>query len=249
MQYIAEFVLTIDELKDYIAAHSDAIELKIILARRYARAGRWDEAIPFYPTDIRPIAQQLAEDITYAMPKSSLQRAIGRVDRLLSRVWGNAEIDVETRHVNRELARRRYEAAETIMHSGDVLLGRWYWNIGAPDRFKTLGEYDVSGAALATMQVMRPTDDERARVKEHMKGMDRHHLRYRAAKLMWQSAESLPDDDMDTVRALYYGGVYLKYIDPVAADKFYKALVWRNWSLPYAQKANEARWFPWEPPG
>ena len=65
---------------------------------------------------------------------------------------------------------------------------------------------------------------------------------------MWRSAALLPDNSPLGAQALYLGGSYIKDRDPQFADKFYKALVWRNWELPYAQKANELRWFPKEPP-
>ncbi len=61
---------------------------------------------------------------------------------------------------------------------------------------------------------------------------------------MWQAANLLPNNDVLTAEALYYGGNLIKYRDPKAADKFYKALVRRNPNLAIAQEADKRRWFP-----
>jgi tetratricopeptide (TPR) repeat protein len=61
---------------------------------------------------------------------------------------------------------------------------------------------------------------------------------------MWQAASLLPNNDVLTAKALYCGGDLIKYQDPKAADKFYKALVRRNPNLAIAQEADRRRWFP-----
>lgn len=64
--YIADRVLTIDELKTYVDAHfpeSTSEELtsqtlRAVLARRLSRAGRYVEAVPYYPEKFRDAARR-----------------------------------------------------------------------------------------------------------------------------------------------------------------------------------------------
>ncbi len=72
------------------------------------------------------------------------------------------------------------------------------------------------------------------------------HFLYPAADLLWEAATLLPNNDVLTARALYTGGMWLRYRDPPAADRFYKALVRRNPNLAVAREADRLRWFPEE---
>ncbi|MBX7259899.1 MAG: hypothetical protein K1Y02_26330, partial [Candidatus Hydrogenedentes bacterium] len=101
----------------------------------------------------------------------------------------------------------------------------------------------------AFKQAIQATDDEKKRVWDSVPSPNkRFHYRYTAADLMWQCAAQLPKNDPLSLRALYWGGTYLKLRDPEAADRFYKAMVMRNWSMPFAQQANKLHWFPIEEP-
>jgi tetratricopeptide (TPR) repeat protein len=52
MSYVAERVLTLEELKTYVDHHADCgPAVRDLLARRLARAGRYAEAIPYYSAD------------------------------------------------------------------------------------------------------------------------------------------------------------------------------------------------------
>ena len=53
-----------------------------------------------------------------------------------------------------------------------------------------------------------------------------------------------PDDDEQTAVVLATAGSWLKNRDPDSADRFYKALVRRNPSVPLAHEADLRRWFP-----
>jgi tetratricopeptide (TPR) repeat protein len=94
-------------------------------------------------------------------------------------------------------------------------------------------------------RLFAPSQDELARVKRHTAPpLDRFSNRLIAANLMWECAKLLPDNDIETARALYMGGTYIAARRPERADKFYKALVRRNPKLPIAQEAEKLRWFP-----
>ena len=106
-----------------------------------------------------------------------------------------------------------------------------------PDWFSMGGMFDLSADYLPPENLAWCKDDP-------VKPNKRFHYRYKAAELMWEAAELLPNNDPLTATALYEGGSFLKNRDPKAADRFYKALVRRNPNLAVAQQANTLRWFP-----
>ena len=90
-----------------------------------------------------------------------------------------------------------------------------------------------------------PSTDELDRVSEKdVANSRRFHYRKLASDMMWEAAQALPDNDVRTAEALYYGGVYLRRRSPMEADRFYKALVNRCRKLPIGQEADQLRWFP-----
>ena len=54
----------------------------------------------------------------------------------------------------------------------------------------------------------------------------------------------MPDNSDDTARVLCTGGTWLKFLDPAAADGFYKALVNRCRKTAIGAQADRMRWFP-----
>ena len=86
--------------------------------------------------------------------------------------------------------------------------------------------------------------DEVRRARAHAVVPDlRFHYRYRAADLAWKAAGFAPDNSNTKVYILNAAGKWLATRDPAAADRFYKALVRRNWSHPLGQVADKNRWF------
>jgi hypothetical protein len=65
-----------------------------------------------------------------------------------------------------------------------------------------------------------------------------------SAILAWKAARLLPDNDDQTARVLCTGGSWIKYLDPRAADLFYKALVRRCRKTVIGAEADRLRWFP-----
>lgn len=92
--------------------------------------------------------------------------------------------------------------------------------------------------------------DERARVRRsRLPFEERFQYRYAAADLAWKAAEMMPRNSDEAARVLGIAGTWLALRDPQAADRFYKAMIWRNWSTPLAREADAKRWFPamgWE---
>ncbi|MFA6242920.1 MAG: hypothetical protein WC655_18415 [Candidatus Hydrogenedentales bacterium] len=288
--YIAERVLTIDELAAYVTDHAGDKELQLqgqpsysgdgrisrfdmiryVLARRYMHAGKFEEAIANYPADLKPDAEKLAAELT----ASSKPRPVGWSEWLSTSLddWWNKKY---TRFYDRPRAEHFYAAAEIVRAKGMELMGTEL----EPDWTYLSGNFELDGptyhraydeAKTATLeypwsegddqsiieqvspnfkQAIQATADEKKRVWDHAPTPNkRFHYRYSAADLMWQCAAQLPGNDPMTLRALYWGGTYLKHRDPEAADRFYKAMVRRNWRMPFAQMADKMRWFPEQEP-
>jgi hypothetical protein len=89
------------------------------------------------------------------------------------------------------------------------------------------------------------TVDERARVKQSkLPHEERFQYRYAAADLAWKAAGLMANHSEETARVLGIAGTWIENRDPKAADRFYKAMIWRNWSTPLAREADVRRWFP-----
>ena len=71
----------------------------------------------------------------------------------------------------------------------------------------------------------------------------RFHYRFRAAEIAWQAAEQLPDNHPALAYIYNTAGSWLKYRDPQSADRFYKAMVWRNLKTDHGLEADRKRWF------
>lgn len=254
--YVAERILTLEELDTYIQEHAGDEVLKVlsprtrgarpfsidtlryILARRLARAQEFEQARAYYPEYL-----QLDE-----LFNSFLQVYSTSID---------SGVPPEIR------GKSMFDAAQLKRKYGRDLFGTSHvpgWT-AAYVRNST-ARHDSDWAS----------DDEKERVSSHAPMPNKpYHYIYQAADMMWDAAELLPDNDPLTARALWYGGKWLekranweqrygpnraRYPNPPGsvpldlsqADRFYKALVNRNRNLPYAQEADRLRWFPREPP-
>lgn len=233
--FLAERVMTPEELQEFVETEAgnpklteddpdpydhcppdcSIAALRHTLARRWARMGMWDKALPYYPDqNARRFWQQSSESIPEVAARARA-RADGANDSTLP---------------PRERAGHLFELGRLIREYGpDLFCPELIPDATARDRFS-------------------PPDfpaDLPRRLEESLEPYPRmNHFVWVAADMMRQAAELLPDNDVLTAHALYLGGVYLKNVDPKAADQFYKALVRRNPNLLIARQADELRWFP-----
>ena len=238
---------------------------RYLLARRLARSNNWASAAPFWPAPIADRAKQL---VALRIEAKAEQPPATKQSPLSWFLGSKARIVVD-----RERARKLYDAAVFTRQNGMEFLGTEVqpdWRVFG-GWFELAGYYDPrarwEGPHTPKYQsenepapekeelpeelerVLSASSDELKRLKDSAPAPNqRFHYRYTAADLMWQAAQNLPNDDIDTMRALYTGGSYLKGRDPKAANKFYRSLVWRNLNMPYAQNADRLRWFPENPP-
>ncbi len=248
--------------------------LEYLLARRLARQGEWDKAIGYMPIKIKidrgwiekkkkggdSEYEQRYEDIN---PKEKLEELR---DLILK---GQNE-----RFAKAERAKAYYDAGIIMRRYGMELMGTELDPDGFVDRgaFPYYGSIQSRFAILSDeakadysewnkewidetmklrMQIKKDrgffygSDEEENRALGALPSPNkRFHYRYKAADLMWKSAQLLPDNDELKAKALCVGGTYLKNRDPKAADKFYKALVKTCGKTELGMQADKMKWFP-----
>lgn len=266
--YIAECVLTVDELKAYVdrewpedppvgkprskpvGAKPDeppeectplppAQAIRHLLARRLFRAGRAAEALPYYPAEVRPAFAHYLE--------------------LLSRATNPAR-------AKRDRADAYWRAALVLRELGDATQfcefgPEWTSSAGDSDDAtddKPLHWHDAGGLPRSRVQpigdeaeslLAPPGPDEQARVQAwiaaNLVRPDRAHrsARYAVARLAGLAAELLPDDDVAGSRILQFAGGLLKYMEPRAAQPYYRQLATRFKGTELGAAARRAHWF------
>ena len=240
--YVAERVLTADELKAYVDQNWPArrameqppltdpfwgsnedtnlvVRLRALLARRLTRSGRWKDARAYYSADL-----QVRLDVYIAAIRAGHDAQRSAADRAAS-LW---------------------EAAKIARNEGMQLLGTEL----DPDYRIWDGQFgDEPGDQMTerkpSTQMIAPTADERARAAQlAAKVNKRFHYRYIAAEHAWAAAQLMPDESDATAKILCEAGSWLKYRAPDDADRFYKALVKRCGATRLGREADRLRWFP-----
>jgi tetratricopeptide (TPR) repeat protein len=252
--YVAERVLTADELLQYVRKHwpapkaakknppaqdSPPIEdvqperttpagraaaIRHLLARRLTRIGRWKDAREFYPPELL----------------DPLDKYIGGI-----RDGANARLPKPQR------AEALWTAARIARRSGMELMG----TEGGPDQFTHEGQFGAGPGEDADDPVRAPKEkllkaskDELDRFRQSAPEiLKRYHYRYVAAGHAWDAAAMMPDQSDHTAEVLCQAGRWLAPRDPKAADRFYKALVLRCGQTTLGYAAQTAHWFPPEP--
>jgi len=291
--YVAEKVLTTEELEGYLSKarsrglsvtfqwkYPSSLEdptaenaLKYLLSRRFAREGKWQEALKHMPSSFnREWEKRTPTGKGYAIheqrqetfdPKSTLSALRGYIN--------NSD---DKRLSKSERAKNYYEAALIMRKYGMELLGTeldpdWFvfngqynYDDSVEQRFAILNEerrkhykgwYDeaIEQCENKRREILKhrdffvgSEDEEKRAISSLPTPLKRFHYRYRAADLMWQCAQLLPDNDELKAKALCIGGTFLKVRDPQAADKFYKELVNTCGKTKIGREADELRWFP-----
>lgn len=219
--YIAEQVLTLDEARAFARRHEN-VELRDLVGRRLARAGRLDEA-----------RQYLLPATTTILQRYQAHLAIGR-DPAQSQAKRGAAL---------------WAAARLTKEHGLALFGTeeapdWA-ALGGNFELTALGQSRANDDDAKDVQIAPASFDERQRAQRHQADpLKRWHYRYRAADLAWEALALMPDNSDATARVFCEAGGWLKNKDPLAADRFYKALVRRCGKTALGKEADRLRWFP-----
>ncbi len=243
--YVAERVLTPDELKAYVdenwpdpglpSSHTSwdpyalrasgdegiARKIRYLLARRLARLGRYVDAWNYYPDPLRP-----------------------RIDALVQYLRDAEDMSLS----DEDRADLLWEAALITRHEGIDLLGTEY----EPDWRVSRGNGWGGGISSVRSDpghalILSSSDSERERIERHaleVQPQKRWHYRYVALDLAWAAIELMPDETYETAHRLCVAGGWVKARDPETADRFYKAMVNRCRSTWLGQEADRIRWFP-----
>jgi len=232
--YVAERVLTVDELKAFVDGHqlsggSDRDEdensawnldqkLRYLLARRLTRTIRGNESRPYYPPEWQTEFDTLAQALQTGWDESLLPQV--RVRAL-------------------------FAAARLTRAHGMELLGT---EVGPDWHISDGNSTGALSAEIRTHQnfvLMPATSDELTRATRHRADPEvRFHYRYQAAFLAWEAAKLMENDSEETASVLCVAGSWLKGRDPQTADLFYKALVRRCGGTAMGAEADRKRWFP-----
>ena len=242
--YVAERVLTTEELKNYVdrawpgITGKDGTEIKSdfpseqpfrpreeirwLLARRIARETGRRAAQSYFPTNHAAAYGHLLFNLDN-----------GRDENLPAKIR----------------AKNLFAAAVMTRTNGMELFGTEL----EPDWAISGGNYEIgftwqsrtnSAQVFQAKINLASTDEIERTAARHVEPEKRFHYRYPAAALAWEAAALMPDNSDDTARVLCTGGNWLKNTDPQAADKFYKALVRRCRQTAIGAQADRMRWFP-----
>ena len=218
-------------------------DLRYLLGRRLTREFRFREAREFMPVPMLPLYDRFVA--LHRAARSGKYKAA----ELAAIEW---ELAVLTRRFGMEILGTE-STPDSHQHGGtfgsmDFLLLRrhrqgWktYWDMKDLERGPPVPLTGLPPHRLALPVVLA---EEIRRAEKHLVSPNRRfHYRYLAADHAWKAADNLPDNTNAKAYMLNTAGLWLANRDPEAADRFYKALVRKNWSHPLGQAADRKRWF------
>lgn len=219
--YVAERVLTVDELRTFVDATPETApgleSLRLLLARRLVREERVAESRAYFTPEL-----QTRLDLHLALLRAGADSRRAPLDR------------------GRDLA----AAARILRHDGFELRGTEL----APDYVVWDGDFTVAPGLEHRQRpesAVAASADEVGRALASAPRPDtRFHHRPLAAALAWQAAALYPDNHDELAALLAEAGGWLKARDPRAADRFYKELVRRCPDTALGRAAAAKRWFP-----
>jgi hypothetical protein len=257
--YVAERVMSVDELKGYVDSHWPQVQEEEEKPKSNSADGETKEpAEEIWRTggELPELNERLQrERIRYLLARrlTRLSRGVEARDYFpdkLKTSYGELMKYLTSGHDNSlaqdQRARELFEAAKILRHQGMELMGTEL----APDCYITDGNNDLGLTADArrtneSAKVLIPSKDELSRYEQHKADPEvRFHYRYQAAFVALEAAQLLPNDSDETAKMLWTGGTWLKYRDPKTADIFYKALVKRCRNTALGEEADRIRWFP-----
>jgi hypothetical protein len=236
--------------------------LEYLLARKLARQGEWDRAAKYMPEKWKPEYEQGVGDFSPWGKLKELQGLLAKASNVQNRVQSRAQAYYDAGVIMRKYG---MELVGTELDpDGYVFYGGYPYYYSVVNRFgiftdEAKAAYDYerwSSQEIEEMAKLRTTikeqrgffygsEDEEARVMGSLPAPNkRFHYRYKAADLMWKSAQLLPDNDNLKAKALCAGGTFVKGRDSELADEFYKALVKTCGKTELGKQANKLKWFP-----
>ena len=269
--YLAERVLTPEELEKYILEHRNDPGLQInrivyydsdaegtvsqglnyILGRRLARLRQWDRALPFLTNGVwegRATFSPYGPGESRSIFSSNTYKEFVELIKVTEDRNAPSRVRAQAFYGAGLIARRSgMEIFGTELDPDDFIYGGDYSGYSPLQaRLGILNDWqkeNVTPKPANIAQYLSASAEERRRVFDsEVYPNDRFHYRSYASDLMWQSAELLPDNDPLLAKALWHGGRFTR------DDKFYKALVLRCRKLSIGQAADKLRHLPFDMP-
>lgn len=254
--YVAEYVLTSDELiawmkehpSDTTKADGESRSLVPVLARRLVREDLYAEAREFFMEDM----QKALDDYTAALKKGANEK-LPKKER--ARAWFDAA--VIARSWGMELMGTEFEpdgtnsdgSFEPTNVAGEREAGKFeritWENVKKGDGTSEMQEVKRTASPAVTVSA-----EEKKRLLKHKPvPYKRYHYRYVAAALGWKAAALLPDQSEELADVLNTAGGWIKG-DDKAADKYFQAIERRAYKTELGKEAGKAHWFvehygPW----
>ena len=242
--YIAERVLTANELKAYVDHQSstsatsgekdDVAKLRYLLGRRLVREDRYAEAGPY----LRPPYDKVLAKYVKALKDGA--------DNKLSKV---------------ERARALFNAAWLARYDGMELMG----TEGAPDGFAESGNFEIPDLAQQRRSgvyqqvryeknferkttnaplILKPSKQELERLAKNKISPDtRFHYRLIAGALAIKAGALLPDDSEELADVLNRAGLWVKDRDEKTGNRYFQIIEQRCRKTQIGRAAIEKHWF------
>ncbi len=242
--YVAERVLTANELKAYVDHQSftsatsgekdDVAKLRYLLGRRLVREDRYAEAGPY----LRPPYEKVLEKYVKALRDGA--------DNKLSKV---------------ERARALFNAAWLARYDGMELMG----TEGAPDAFAESGNFEMPDLAQQRRSgvyqqvryekngeqkttnvplVLKPSKQELQRLARNKINPDvRFHYRLIAGALAIKAAALLPNDSEELADVVNCAGLWVKDRDEKTGNRYFQIIEQRCRKTQIGRAAIEKHWF------
>ena len=231
--YVAERVLTVDELKKYVDRNwpatsstnldetdetNSCVEIRYLLARRLGRLHRYDEIERLSPPQWQQSFDTLVQNL-----KNGRDATLPAIER----------------------AKALFTAAVITRTNGMELLGTEL----EPDWFIYEGAYS-EGVSLVSRtnenaKLIGPSLDELKRYGQHDADPEkRYHYRYLAADLALEATQLMPNNSEETALVFCKAGSWIKYLDHTLANPIYQTLVQRCGKTQIGRQAALMHWFP-----
>lgn len=221
--YVAEQVLELDELRAFVDALPEAapyrVELRWLLARRLARADRWADALPYYPS-----SPSSPSSPNSPSEPNELRHEAERMRDELALAGRPALAESKRAELLWRAGKRMRELGMEL--TGTELEPDWFYYAGD---FAPPGIGDQRASMAGQAELVAPTDEELARRARHVDpDMPRFHYRWRAAALGERAAALLPLDHEAGARVLCQAAHWVRARDLGEADRLTRAMIRRH---------------------
>ncbi len=251
--YVAERLLTIDELKLFLANYQSAdlksyepylgevVTPETFASGQSARADGWDESGSSLRVKLTGL---LARRLVRAGRIPEANGYFPEKEKALLALYANDVRDGFNSILRpKKRAAAFWRAAKLVRAEGMAFMGTEL----EPDFGIWDGEFAFDQTQDRLKENAGPfsaTREERERRSSLPIPAKRFSHRYRAADLAWWAAALLPNGDDETATILNTAGGWLKARDPVEANRFYQALVIRCGRTTLGKAAADLHWFP-----